>query len=576
MAWRKVKGTGMAVRRALCIAVLGGSLMGPTASVASESLWGAYLAARSASMANDFSAAAEHYGRTLAMSPGRHSLTEAAMSARLALGEVDAASAMASELLDAGSNSQVARMIDVAMLAHGDDWADLSQALEGQEVIGALGDGLVGAWALLGAGEADAAMAEFDRLSQKSGFTAFARYHHALALGSVGEYADLLNLLREGAGGMERSRRGAIAAAVALGQIGQHDDGAAYLDALFGVNADPVVADLKTRLSAGETVPFDMVETATDGIAEVYYSVASAMKDQTSDSYLLLYTRLAEALDPDHVDAKLLTATFLEDLGRYHLANQALARVPQASPAHLTAALQRADVLRAWNKPDAAIEVLEALSRSHPDTAEVLSDLGHVYRTQKRYDEARAAYDLALTSMKEADHHRWFVHYTRGIAHERLEDWPAAEEDFRASLALNPGQPQVLNYLGYSLVEKGQKLEEALDMIQEAVDARPENGYIRDSLGWAFYRLDRYEDAVRELEHAVELEATDAVINDHLGDALWAVGRKTEAEFQWHRALSLSPKEDDRPRIERKLAVGLDIVLTEEGEGLIRVANDDN
>jgi tetratricopeptide (TPR) repeat protein len=135
-----------------------------------------------------------------------------------------------------------------------------------------------------------------------------------------------------------------------------------------------------------------------------------------------------------------------------------------------------------------------------------------------------------------------------------------------------------LNYLGYSLVEKRKNLDEALDMIERAVAARPDSGYIVDSLGWVLYRLGRYDEAVGHMERAVELMPVDPVVNDHLGDVFWAVGRKREAEFQWKRALSFirageGDGEADPDRIRRKLEVGLDVVLAEEGAEPLKVAN---
>ena len=123
-----------------------------------------------------------------------------------------------------------------------------------------------------------------------------------------------------------------------------------------------------------------------------------------------------------------------------------------------------------------------------------------------------------------------------------------------------------------------ERFDEAIGYIRKAVDARPEDGYIVDSLGWAYYLRGEFPAAVAELERAVELRPVDPVINDHLGDALWRVGRRLEAEFQWRRALSLEPEEKEEARIRRKLNVGLDIVLAEEAKAAdasADVANDD-
>ena len=171
---------------------------------------------------------------------------------------------------------------------------------------------------------------------------------------------------------------------------------------------------------------------------------------------------------------------------------------------------------------------------------------------------------------------RWFIYYTRGIAYHTLDDWPAAEADFRAALALRPDQPQVLNYLGYSMVELGINMEEALGMIERAMAAEPQNGAIVDSLGWVLFQRSEFDAAVGHLENAVALLPVDPIINDHLGDAYWAVGRVIEAEFQWNRALSFDPLESDATRIRRKLEIGLNAVLTEEGAAPLEVASGDD
>jgi len=133
---------------------------------------------------------------------------------------------------------------------------------------------------------------------------------------------------------------------------------------------------------------------------------------------------------------------------------------------------------------------------------------------------------------------------------ERLKQWGKAEPSFNKALELYPDQPQVLNYLGYSWVDMGIHLDRALDMIKKAVELRPQDGYIVDSLGWAYYKLGRYDEAVVELEKAVKLRPEDPTINDHMGDAYWRVGRQLEATFQWHHAIaaSLSRKISSRSR----------------------------
>ena len=201
-------------------------------------------------------------------------------------------------------------------------------------------------------------------------------------------------------------------------------------------------------------------------------------------------------------------------------------------------------------------------------------------RGLERFEEANVVYTQALDLLKQPGPQHWIVFFTRGITFERLDDWDAAEADFLKALELRPEQPQVLNYLGYTMLEMQLNMEDALDLIERAVAQRPDSGYIVDSLGWGLYRLGRYEEAVGHMEKATALQPIDPIVNDHLGDVYWAVGRFREAEFQWHRALSFVTDETDLSdvnpdRIRRKLEVGLDAVLAEEGAPPLRVANDD-
>ncbi|MEL6172206.1 MAG: tetratricopeptide repeat protein, partial [Pseudomonadota bacterium] len=290
-------------------------------------------------------------------------------------------------------------------------------------------------------------------------------------------------------------------------------------------------------------------------------------------------SRAAEYLSPSHFDTIFMSAELLEVLGRYELATEVYNSVPRDHPSYAASEIGRAEALRRAEKADAAIEVLEQLRKSHPELPMVHVSTGDLYRQNERYEEAIDAYDFALKILEERKSDQWFVHYARAISYERLGIWESAEADFRKALELNPDHPQVMNYLGYSLVEKRIKLDEALNMIERAVKAQPDSGHIVDSLGWVLYRLGRYEEAIGHMERAAELMPVDPVVNDHLGDVLWAVGRFFEAEFQWKRALSFVDEDKPSPdidpdRIRRKLEVGLDVVLEEEGAEPLKVAED--
>jgi Flp pilus assembly protein TadD len=233
-------------------------------------------------------------------------------------------------------------------------------------------------------------------------------------------------------------------------------------------------------------------------------------------------------------------------------------------PEALEAEIGRAEAMQAAGRIDESITALRGTVAAHPRWIEGYTSLGDMLRRDEQFAEAGKAYDGALALVPHPERRHWPLFYQRAITFERSDQWPRAEADFMKALELEPDQPLVLNYLGYSWVEMGENLAEAQAMIEKAVEQRPEDGYIVDSLGWVLFRLGDFDGAVEHLETAVELKPVDPVINDHFGDALWMVGRQTEARFQWKRSLSFEPEADAATRIHRKLAVGLDTVLTEE------------
>ncbi len=532
---------------------------------------GAYLAGRQAMRGSDYAAASGYYARALASDRTNPALLEATAQSFLAIGQVKRALPMAMILEKEGVRSQIAHIVVAANLINDEKYDDLLARDSETDGIGPLVDGLLTAWAHIGSGDVSEGLTAFDTLADSGGLRGFALYHKAMALAFMGDFESAEAIFADPAsGGVMMTRRGAMARAEILSQLQRNDAAIAMLNDAFAASFDPGLADLVGRLSAGERLPFTHVRSAKDGMAEVFFSIAAALRNEAGDDYTLLYARVAKFLRPDHIDAILLTAELLDALGQNALSVAVYKAVPTDSPDFHAAELGRAEAMRRAGKPDAAIEVLEQLAKSHPNLPAVFSALGDLMRQQEDYTGAIEAYDTALSLNEDGGRSQWFLHYARGISFERLDQWAEAEADFRAALVLNPDQPQVLNYLGYSLVEKKMKLDEALDMIERAVAARPDSGYIVDSLGWVLYRLGRYDEAVDHMERAVELMPIDPVVNDHLGDVYWAVGRYREAEFQWKRALSFIDPEDtdgeaDPDRIRRKLEIGLDAVLVEEG-----------
>ena len=548
------------------LALVLAALLAPSPVLAEDADAGAYLAARIAGGTSDYTAAAGWYTRALLADPGDPSLLEAAIVANLGLGEFDTATTIAARLHEIDALNQVAAIaLLVDQVKVGDFAGVLAEAKAGRS-IGALADDLVAAWAEQGMGQMSEALARFDKVATTPGLEVIGLYHKALALALVGDFEGADSILSgRAAGPLRGTRSSVIAHAQILSQLERNPDALELLGKTFSPGQDPGIDALRKRLAAGEVVPFDGVRSATDGLAEVFFTLGSAMQGDPANTLTLIYARIAATLRPDHTAALLLAAGLLDDQGQHDLASGVYGEILTSDPMFYVAEIGRADSLYADGKPDAAIAVLQALTSSDGQKVAVQAALADALRREERYDEASRAYDAAIALVGKPERRHWTLFYSRGVCHERLKHWPRAEADFRRALELSPDQPQVLNYLGYSFLEMNLNLDEALAMIERAAKAQPDNGAIIDSLAWALYRLGRYGDALEPMERASVLEPVDPVVTDHLGDVYWAVGRKLEARFQWRRALSFDPVEADAPRIRSKLEVGLDAVLAGEG-----------
>lgn len=538
-----------------------------------EGLVGAYLAARQARKDNDYRFAAVYYSRALAIDPDNLDILDNAVLARLGLRDIDGAVALARRMISLGSESPLANLAIIADTFRRGTYDDAIAHLDADRSVNIAVDELIRAWAEFGRGDIPAALERFDVASERAGGENFGLYNKALALAQSGDFEGSGEIL-SAADPANMSRRAVVAYAQVLSNLGRNDDAAELIENAFEGRLDPALAQMRDRLSAGETLAFDAARNASDGVAEVFLAVARALESDAPDGYALVYSRAAEYLRPGQVDSILLSASLLDDLRRHELAVETFALVPNDHPSFDVAEIGRAEALRRSGRAEEAVETLERLALSRPSNPAAHISLGDALRGLERYDEASNAYDSAIALYGEPMPPQWIAFFARGISHERSGRWPEAEADLRKALELRPDQPQVLNYLGYSLVEKGVNLEEALELIEKAVAEEPYSGHIVDSLGWALYRMGDYPGAVEHLERAAELLSRDPVINDHLGDAYWAVDRKIEAEFQWRRALSLDPEEAEAERIRRKLEIGLDAVLEEEGSVGIDVVKD--
>ena len=530
-------------------------------------LAGAYLAAQVAVANSDYRAADVWFTKAAALDPQNTAILRGAMFAALSLGDLPRADALAQQIEALGTQDQNTVLARMAQISQRKNYAQILQLLQDGGSLGPLLDNLLAGWAHIGLGQMNDGLARFDRLIATQGLDGFGLHHKAIAYALAGDFEGALAAITApSAEFVLQSRRGAMLYAQILSNMGQAAQARAFLQSQARFAGDEKIAALMAQLAADAPVPLSHFEDAGSGLAEAFFSVAVALGEDTNAAYVLLHARIAATLRPSDSEAVLRTAALLERQQQFELAALTYAQIAKDDPDFAIAEVGRADAIHAAGRVEDALVLLRDLAQQRPDDFDVLVALGNGLRRAKDFVGAIAAYNSAIALIGQPARQHWAVFYSRGISHEQSGNFPLAEADFRQALALNPNQPSVLNYLGYSLVDRGEKLEEALDMIKRAVAVQPDAGYIVDSLAWAYFRLGRFAEALAPMERASILEPVDPIVTDHLGDVYWANGRKREAEFQWRRALSFSPTEKDAERIRLKLELGLDEVRAREGD----------
>lgn len=526
-----------------------------------QALYGSYLSARIAGSERDTKTAAQFYARALALDPQNEVILDQAFLHELASGEMKKAVMRAREIVSRDKDKRLAQLVvaldDIKHSAYDDARARLKDAAVGP--FNELASGLITAWTFEAQGKSDAAVAALSKGGEPSAFQLYYLMHKALILDQAGggqpaedSYRDVITT---GGGDSLRVVQG-------YGQLlereGRGQEAISLYKAFTGdAPMHPLLEAGIKRVARGE-IPPPMIATPQAGIAEVLYGLASALAQERSIDLPIVYLHLALYADPSCDLAWLLLGDILDAVGRYDEANAAYDGVSKSSPLRLGAEVNRAMNYEAMGQGDKAVARLKELAEQDGGNLRALVSLGDLLRNHERYSEAAQAYTRALALAPQNEPRFWSLYFARGVAYERAGQWPAAEADLKQALTLSPGEPSVLNYLGYSWIEQAKNLDSALKMIEEAVEARPDDGFIVDSLGWAQFKLGRFKSAVETLQHAVGLQPQDATINAHLGDAYWKVGRTIEARFQWKRALSLGASGDEAVSLQDKIDFGLE------------------
>ena len=553
-----------------------------------------YLAARMAAFKSRFDQAAERLSavdETVAESP---QLLRNLLLFRIGSGDFEGAVDAARRLheMEPATDETVINTLGVGDFAKGEFNSALERYQDSELELGPAFLSILKGWTHFVEDDAQAAHAVLDAHDPNDQLLPFVKFHQALIQALQGEYAlaDETVLSIPDLPNPEKFMPATLIGELLVLRVhllaaqGLHDE-AELISGLTPGGVPELTAArlsiLNQRLAQGETFGFHYSDGAGDGISRFISEIGKSFARNGNYDAALVWARYAEFLNPDDTALTLEVADIFQNLEGWEMARAVLESVPEDDPLFRLAEVGRAEALYRLGRTEDALEAFGELTASPLVDADVHLALGNIHSQESNYEQALASFDAAIGLIEAGPDAQsegsvrpprsasdWLAYYYRGIALERLGRWRESQVDFRRALTDSQHNPYVLNYLGYTLADRNEELEEARQLISEAVEQMPENGAFVDSLGWVLYRLGEYDEAVTQMELAIRLEPQDPVVMDHLGDVYWMVDRKREAVYQWQRALAYTNDDDeyiDEARIMRKLEVGLDEVLAVEG-----------
>ncbi|MGE0766282.1 MAG: tetratricopeptide repeat protein [Hyphomicrobiaceae bacterium] len=526
-----------------------------------NSLLGSYLAGRIARGQHDSVAASEYYRAALERDPDNMPLTEQSLLMEATEGRFDRAVELSRRLIENFADHRMARLVLGLEAAKNKRYEEAFNHFKapGNGVMEQLTLALARGWMKLGQNDVPGAIAEAEKVNQAEWARFYVRYHKALMYDVAGQSAEAQQTYERIFNSDTKSFRVALAYARHAAAAGNSKLALSILEEhakkTGGVH-HPVAKGLMEQLAAGK--PLDLiVKTPNEGLAEIFYGLGEALASEGGISVGAVYLQMALYLEPKSPFALAALANVYETTKNYKAAIEAYDRIPEGTALQQAIDIRKAQNLNLLDRVEEAKALLEKQAARDPTDPKAFDALGNMMRGHKRYEEAVGYYTKVIGLIKKPEAKHWPYYYARGTSYERIKKWPLAEADLEKALQLSPNQSLVLNYLGYSWVDQGVHLKKGLKLIERAVQLKPDDGYIVDSLGWAHFRLGNYKQATKYLERAVELRPEDPTLNDHLGDAYWRVGREREAKFQWAQALTLKPEPDDAAKIKAKVANGL-------------------
>lgn len=294
-----------------------------------------------------------------------------------------------------------------------------------------------------------------------------------------------------------------------------------------------------------KSIPERIIKNELYGISEVLLEATRALTSVGYADDALSYLRMVEYINPDNDEAKMLIADYFESKNDLTTALDYYNQINNSSDFYVDSQINIGEIYYKTDKKRKGTSLLENVDEGNVVVKRSLLTLADLLRKDKDYSEAARIYSQIISKIEKIESHNWPIFFARGICFERSKQWEKAEKDFLKALEISPNQPDVLNYLGYSWIDQNKNIEQARDMIQKAVTARPDDAQILDSMGWALFKIKDFTEAAKYLEKAIEIIPNDPVINDHLGDVYWMLDRKNEAVFQWNRSVKFHDGNED-------------------------------
>ena len=526
--------------------------------------YGSYVAGRVAHLRKDFNSAANFYMEALKKDPNNRELLTSVYLILTSQGRITEAAKYAQQAVKLGDKNSFAKIIIVANQLKLKQYAEAQKTLRttGGAIYKEFINPMLSAWAYAGEGNKEKALASLDIIKKEPSLRALYLFH----AGMINEYfndnkaaeKDYEVIVKEES--LEMSFRALQIICNFYIRNGQKDKALALINKYTD---DKALADmmkrLKNKIAYSTQKNTAKIITSVDiGAAEAFFNIAATLRQGAGGVDLAhMFISLALYENPNYDLARLLLADVLENREMYAEANQQYDMIDKNAESYYTAQLRKANNLVALNDYSSAELLMRSLTLDS-NNPQLYLDLGDVLRINGSQKEAIKYYSEALKNLPKIQNNHWVLFYARGISYEQNDQWDLAEKDFLRALVLSQNHYMVLNYLGYSWLKQGKNTEQAFGLIVDAYNQAPQDGNIVDSLGWAFYRIGKYQQAVQYLEKASELEAANAVISDHLGDAYWMAGRKNEARFQWQHTLTMkdTTNELDKDAVKAKLQTG--------------------